>query len=164
MWYNTKEKKLVTEKQIRKAASPATLPKRIKPENVVHLSIVWVENNAIPPHTAEQKLVNGPVILKDGIYVRSWGIIDFSAEDVLREKTRIQDRNKMSCKQFITAKYPLEIQSSAQMGLYGADFFDGMADHISRIIGEENRVHDLLEAEGTMEGINIVKQPEWPEE
>ena len=85
------------------------------------------------------------------------------AEAFVKAKAARQLANKEDCKAHILKKYPLEIQSSAALGLYAEADTAVMQDYIADHLEEENTVFDLLEATTTMEELDAVKKPVWPE-
>ena len=68
---------------------------------------------------------NGKLIVKD-----------FRTDDEI-EKARVQDINSYT-QSIITKKYPLEKQSSANLGIYGEDYKNEMTSFISNCIALSN--------------------------
>jgi len=80
-----------------------------------------------------------------------WTYADGVFTEPVIDPSVIQEQNKAACKAFILSKYSEETQRNAALGIYGETVKSEIADHIARIILEENRVFDTLEA------------PVWPE-
>ncbi len=84
-------------------------------------------------------------------------------------KIKRQNQNKASGKAHVFSVYPIEIQSSAWGGLYieAGENPDRVADGIREFIKghmiEENRVFDLIETAKTLEELDLIKDPIWPE-
>ena len=125
-----------------------------------------------------------PELTTLGTYQQTWDIVDkfstytddegvehtkeeqetvFLAQELRTAKTNKQTANKAACTAFILSFYPEAIQRSAALGVYPPTTVSAMADHIALIIAEENRVFDLLEAASTIELLNAVEDPAWPE-
>ena len=76
-------------------------------------------------------------------------------------KEAAQEQNKQDCQNFIHEKYPAPKQRSAAMGIYDQAVIDTMADHIARLIAEENRVFALIKAVKTDDEFNAIESPLW---
>ena len=87
----------------------------------------------------------------DGEWVKTSAGVAADNVKLLDITSAIQEQNKTACKAFILSKYSEETQRNAALGIYGETVKSEIADHIARIILEENRVFDTLEA------------PVWPE-
>lgn len=78
-------------------------------------------------------------------------------------RAEIFTENKAACTGHILARYPLPVQSSANLGVYPAEIKTAMTDFIGRCIAEENRVFDLLAAAATLEALEAIAKPTFPE-
>lgn len=76
---------------------------------------------------------------EDGKFI----VKDFRTEEEI-EASRIQNI-KLTAQSLILSKYPLEKQSSAQLGLYGEVYLQEMKDYIANII----RISNEAELNGT---------------
>ncbi len=85
------------------------------------------------------------------------------AMQLVDRRKKIQAENKSSCRAHILSKYPLEIQSSAALGVYPEEQKTLMADFIAACVEEENKVFDKLEAASSLEALALVAKPVWPE-
>ena len=98
------------------------------------------------------------------LYVNGvWSKYRDTPEYLAERKSAKQTANKAACTAFILQHYPEPIQRSAALGVYPSEISTAMTDHIVDIIAEENRVFDLLEAATTIEELNAVENPTWPE-
>ena len=93
----------------------------------------------------------------DGEWTKTQAGVDYDTSVV---RPLIQSQNKMDCKAFILSKYSEETQRNAALSIYGEVKKAEISDHIARIILEENRVFDLLEASNDPQ---LVEKPLWPE-
>ena len=82
---------------------------------------------------------------------------------IIDNRLRIQTENREACKALILSKYPIEIQASMNAGVYSAAAFESYQAFLAACITEENRVFDLLNAATTIEGLNTIETPTWPE-
>ena len=82
---------------------------------------------------------------------------------IIDNRLRIQTENRENCKSHILEKYPIENQASMNAGVYSATEFEPYQAFLVACITEENRVFDLLEAATTIEGLNTIELPTWPE-
>jgi len=138
-----------------------------------------------PDCTSLQIAIEGePQISSKGHWEQTWEIVDkfhdytddegvfhskeaqetaFLAQELANAKQAKQTANKEACKSHILAKYPIEIQLSMNAGIYTPAEFEAYQAFVVACIAEENRVFDLLEAATTIEELNQVEEPIWPE-
>lgn len=115
----------------------------------------------IPPQDCGWFNVYPERYMWDGNKLVEW--TGLAAEIFATKKAQTQATNKAACRLRILAKYPLETQSSALMGVYPAEVKDAMVAFIAACVVEENRVFDLVEAATTEEALESVDKPVWPE-
>lgn len=99
----------------------ASIHSVIPTPNIEVTDEVWQEALSINANCYE----NGKFIVKD-----------FRTEEEL-EEARVQNINSYT-QAFITTKYPLEKQSSANLGIYGEDYKNEMTSFISNCIALSN--------------------------
>ena len=130
---------------------------------------VIIENGVVINSTNTDTLVHpdGLTMVYSDTAAKGWtyseGVLSAPIKDLYIEKSAKQTANKAACTAFILQHYPEPIQRSAALGVYPSEISAAMTDHIVDIIAEENRVFDLLEAATTIEELNAVENPTWPE-
>ncbi len=85
---------------------------------------------------------------------------EWQITDVGACRAAIQQRNKLACRAGILTAYPAEIQLSMNAGIYAAEKITEYQDFLARMIAEENRVFDLIDAASDP---TSVAAPRWPE-
>jgi len=150
---------ILTEKDVRKENPNVSFKRPFDPSNLDYFLIL---NTDPPVCSGIKEAVRDGVEYVDGQWQFKWTTVD-KFVDVQIAKSWIQNTNKNACTRFILTKYPKAIQRSAALGVYPQGVVDSMADHIARIIAEENRVFDLLDEAVTIEELNTVETPIWPE-
>ena len=169
----------LSRKQVKDRLS-CSLPKEWGPSNVVSKNIFPIVETARPEVSLLQRLEVGKRVKIGDEYHRVWNIVDkfqdipdgatkaeqeaeFLAAHLASEKLRIQSANKAACEAHIYSTYPVPIQLSLNAGIYGAEAKATYQSFLSACKTEEDRVFDLLEAAMTLELLNAVEQPVWPE-
>jgi len=170
-WYH-KDWGKTTKQRVRQIVTIG-LPETILPEHVAEFGFIPFIDNPQPAHINIEKVIDAGIVITETEATQTWEKVDrfetqeetdiFIVQELINTKLQFQTRNKQSCTSFILEKYPEPTQRSAALGVYPAEFVETMADHIARIIAEENRVCDLLSAATTIEELTAVETPTWPE-
>jgi hypothetical protein len=91
-------------------------------------------------------------------------LVEMSEEEkLITEKNIRQTNNKSACDNHILSFYSGKIQDSFNAGVYSEAATIVYKDFLVVCIAEENRVFDLIEATTTIEELNAVESPTWPE-
>jgi len=92
-----------------------------------------------------------------------WDASDAEANSFINLALKQKAENRGKCNAHILTNYPLEVQSSASLGVYPAEFVTTMAQFIADCIAEENRVFDLIDSTTTVSELKAVETPTYPE-
>ena len=156
------------------------MPEIILPEHVIEFGIIPFINTSKPAFTNLQLVQDDGIEVTGTEATQKWVIIDkfkdieggatkeeqeitYLADLLATTRDRIQTANKQACTTYILSKYPFEIQSSMNAGVYSVTAYEAYQAFLVTCIAEENRVFDLLESATTIILLEAVEVPTWPE-
>ena len=122
-----------------------------------HSGLTATETAFLAEHGDWHEVVDGRLVEKAG-----YGAY-LATQELETRRAEIVAENKAACTGHILARYPLPVQSSANLGVYPAEIKTAMTDFIGRCIAEENRIFDLLVVAATVQDLEAIAKPKFPE-